>query len=186
MGSDATLRSIGHILVGDDYARDAIHVAVAPVVALETLEPGQHVGLTPDGRARTLLMPTVGIVDPFLRQPVKAGERFWLFLYPGSIASLRHESSSAANASIHAREAALLSPSKAGCVQMRVLMNRRRAAQTWTPDDLDAIDVAYREVEDAQDAALAALYAEALPPERLERPEPDLDALARDYWGEDA
>jgi hypothetical protein len=69
--------------------RDAVHVAVAPVVAVSCLKPGDHVGLqelelaTADARH-------IGVVDPFRRDPVKPGERFWLFLYPGSVTTLRH------------------------------------------------------------------------------------------------
>jgi hypothetical protein len=32
----------------------------------------------------------IGVVDPFLVKPVEPGQRFWLFLYPGSITGLRH------------------------------------------------------------------------------------------------
>lgn len=65
--------------------RDAIHVAVVPVTAAERLRPGDHV----DAAGGTEGKP-VGIVDPFLTAPVRKGERFWLFLYPGTIRSLRH------------------------------------------------------------------------------------------------
>lgn len=69
--------------------RDAIHVAIVPVVARDKVFPSQHVGLV-DGQATALLSDRIGIVDPFLGTPVQPGETFWLFLYPGSITSLRH------------------------------------------------------------------------------------------------
>lgn len=69
--------------------QDAIHIAVAPVVAYRTLRPGEHIGLTEGGEADLFEKP-IGIVDPFLTQPVKKGDKFWLFLYPGSITSLKH------------------------------------------------------------------------------------------------
>lgn len=69
--------------------RDAIHVAIAPVVAAERLEPGTHVGFWPDGSVGCCKGP-LGIVDPFLSQPVSRGERFYMFLYPNTITGLRH------------------------------------------------------------------------------------------------
>lgn len=81
-------------IITTEQQRDAVHIAVCPVVSHWTeLEPGAHVAMSPDGA----IMPTsehpdpIGVVDPYLREPVKAGQRFWLFLYPGSITSLRHE-----------------------------------------------------------------------------------------------
>jgi hypothetical protein len=79
---------IGKLITGNDPHRDAIHIAVAPVIAGEKLYPGQHVGMK-DGRG--IAGGTyIGIVDPFLTVPVYPEQRFWLFLYPGSITSLRH------------------------------------------------------------------------------------------------
>ena len=81
---------VGQIISSRDVAhRDAIHVAVAPVIAAVPLKPGQHVGLRED-RATDRATP-IGIVDPYLKNMVQAGEAFYLFLYPGSIQSLRHE-----------------------------------------------------------------------------------------------
>jgi hypothetical protein len=82
---------LGQIITGEQY-RDAIHIAVAPVEALEDLLPGQHVGVTgKENPVAARQSPHVGIVDPFLRAAVKRGQKFWLYLYPGSITSLRHE-----------------------------------------------------------------------------------------------
>jgi hypothetical protein len=78
---------------GERVYRDAIHVAVAPVEAGEgNLLPGMSVML--EGGLAYETIPTyascVGIVDPFLAGPVKEGERFYLFLKPGTVTSLRH------------------------------------------------------------------------------------------------
>ena len=32
----------------------------------------------------------VGIVDPFLKEPVEPGERFYIFLFPNTVTGLRH------------------------------------------------------------------------------------------------
>ena len=72
--------------------RDAIHIATAAVFATEDLNPGDHVGFVTkdnDKMGRSEIAP-LGIVDPFLPKPVKKGVRFWVFLYPGTIQSLRH------------------------------------------------------------------------------------------------
>ncbi len=68
--------------------RDAIHIAIAPVVAGEKLWGGTPVRVD-DGIATTNGDP-FGIVDPFLTGPIQKGERFYLCLYPGSVTSLRH------------------------------------------------------------------------------------------------
>jgi hypothetical protein len=72
-------------------ARDAVHVAVAPAVALMPLQPGDHVGLDLKGRASTELSPHVGVVDPFRTTMIYQGERFWLLMYPNTVQGLRHE-----------------------------------------------------------------------------------------------
>lgn len=84
---------LGH-LIFDDQHRDAVHIAVAPVIAGETLTPGQRIGFTNDGDAFTVVgnTPTVGIVDPFLHEKaVYKGDRFYMFLLPNTITSLRHD-----------------------------------------------------------------------------------------------
>lgn len=77
-------------LIQQERGKDAVHIAVAPVIAGETLNVGAHVCIAADGKAYNERDP-IGIVDPFLKCKVKTGEKFYLFLYPGSITSLRHE-----------------------------------------------------------------------------------------------
>ncbi len=76
--------NVGELATGDDR-RDAIHVAVVSVTATVRVHPGQAVGV--DGNHSDT---PVGIVDPFLKVAVFPGERFWLFLYPRTVTSLRH------------------------------------------------------------------------------------------------
>lgn len=83
---------LGRLIEDGDRRRDAIHIAVAPVAAAERLAPGQHVGLVREGNLE-LVGPcdcAIGIVDPFLTADVEPGQRFWLFLYPNTVTSLRH------------------------------------------------------------------------------------------------
>jgi len=79
-------------LLSEHQTRDAIHIAVAPVVATESLSPGQSI-VVADGNAKATSDAErgVGIVDPFLRSKVSAGSRFFIFLYPNTITGLRHQ-----------------------------------------------------------------------------------------------
>jgi hypothetical protein len=88
-------------LIDQERGRDAIHIAVAPITAGEELSPGQHVCIDARSNEKGRLekkafasahpSSLIGIVDPFLKQNVQRGEKFYLFLYPGTITSLRHE-----------------------------------------------------------------------------------------------
>lgn len=88
--------TIGELITDDCQQRDAIHVAVAPVVAYEKLYPGQLIGLR-DGTNEAVSRPrreahnTIGIVDPFLVGPVYPGDKFWAFLFPNTVTGMRHE-----------------------------------------------------------------------------------------------
>lgn len=84
--------SLGKLITGN-VGRDAIHVAIAPVTAGEDLRPGERVGFVAGCTSVVYSMwaGAVGIVDPFLTQLVKKGERFWLCLFPGTVTSLRHQ-----------------------------------------------------------------------------------------------
>lgn len=86
---DTQKLGLGHIITSEQQ-RDAIHVAIAPVTVAMRVNPGEHVGIGSDGKA-TYGAPHVGVIDPFLKDAVEKGERCWMFLYPGSITSLRHE-----------------------------------------------------------------------------------------------
>lgn len=85
--STDALETLGTI-IGEWAGRDAIHLAVEPAIAAHRLRPGWDVGFI-DGRVGICDEP-VGIVDPFLKQPVQKGQRFWLVVYPRQITSLRH------------------------------------------------------------------------------------------------
>lgn len=83
-------------LIDTSEKRDAIHIAMAPVIAGQKLFPGQDIGFVTEGDFETVGMATsvikaLGIVDPYLKGPVFPGDRFWMFLYPNTISSLRHE-----------------------------------------------------------------------------------------------
>lgn len=74
-------------MAGDE--RDAIHVAVVPMVASEMLRPGQRVGVL-DGELAGPSEDVVGVVDPYLTDVVFKGERFWLCLLPNTVTGMRH------------------------------------------------------------------------------------------------
>lgn len=83
------LHTLGNVI--DEFQkRDAIHLAVEPVIASTDMDPGTHVTVK-DGFAYPVDQSQgVGIVDPFLAKMIKKGQRFWLILYPRTIQSLRH------------------------------------------------------------------------------------------------
>src|SRR5580698_4671880 len=87
--STDALETLGTI-IDERAGRDAIHLAVEPVVAGETLIAGADVGFLEDGTVGGSAKTLLGIVDPFLKSPVLSGERFWLVVYPRQITSLRH------------------------------------------------------------------------------------------------
>lgn len=77
---------LGKIIEPDrEVHRDAIHVAVIPMTATVLLLPGNRVN------AQGLpIAPHVGIVDPFLPDVVQPGQRYWLWLFPGTVTGMRH------------------------------------------------------------------------------------------------
>lgn len=80
---------LGEVIKTDLPLRDAVHIAVASVKAVEQLNPGQHVGVQL-GEAASWYKPHIGIVDPFRRVSIEAGERFLICLYPDSVTGMVH------------------------------------------------------------------------------------------------
>jgi len=76
----------------DSPGKDAVHMAVAPVVAGTTLFPGDRVAFN-SSRGVVRSDDPIGIIDPFLppRIPIPAGQKCWLLLFPGSVTGIRHE-----------------------------------------------------------------------------------------------
>lgn len=85
--STDALETLGTI-IDETQKRDAIHLAVIPMIAAVKLYPGMDVAV--DGDKATTVGELVGIVDPFLKSPVQPDQRFWLVIYPRKITSLRH------------------------------------------------------------------------------------------------
>lgn len=103
---------LGQIITEPQH-RDAIHIAVAPVTAATRLVPGQQIGFAQGSDEKVEgYKQGLGVVDPFLRKPVEVGQRFWMYLNPGSITSLRHEWTHPAFAAVEAPAASSKSPSE--------------------------------------------------------------------------
>lgn len=86
---DSQKLEIGQIITSEQE-KDAIHIAVAPVIASHRILPGYHIGLVRPGQASSRVESKIGVADPFLKLPIQKGERFWIFLYPQTITGLRH------------------------------------------------------------------------------------------------
>ena len=81
---------LGKIIEGEAN-RDAIHIAIAPVVATKELYPGQKIRLTgSDGAAEATDGNHHGIVDPFLGHKVCEGQKFYMWLTPNTVTGMRH------------------------------------------------------------------------------------------------
>lgn len=77
----------------EEDRRDAIHVAVIPLIAASRIDRGGCFFLTSDGRACECSVDyhaRVGVASPFIIRTVEPGERFWAVLWPNTITNLRH------------------------------------------------------------------------------------------------
>ncbi len=91
---DDTQKSIGTLLGSDVTHRDAIHIAVVPVIAADGLMGGDHVDLaygTTNQVKRAADGEGIGVIDPFLKTYLRKGDRCWLFLHPNTVTGMRHE-----------------------------------------------------------------------------------------------
>ncbi len=87
--STDALETLGQI-IDATQKRDAIHLAVLPMVAGGDLSPGEAIQVR-DGMAfTTSYEKATGIVDPFLPLGPETGQRFWMVLKPRMVTSLRH------------------------------------------------------------------------------------------------
>ncbi len=85
------LATLGTI-IDSTQKRDAIHLAVEPVIAGSFLNPGEHITVT-NGiayHAEPFSEAALGIVDPFIKDNIQKGQRFWFIMYPRMVHSLRH------------------------------------------------------------------------------------------------
>lgn len=76
-----------------DLPKDAIHIAVAQVIAGEDdLENGDPLNWK-DGIEGVVYrdLDAIGIVDPFLTSSLNKGDKFYMFLMPNSVTSLTHQ-----------------------------------------------------------------------------------------------
>lgn len=83
------LATLGTFITANEK-RDAIHIAVAPVKASQSLNPGEHITVRDGVAYATRIGEGLGIVDPYLPRMVNKGEYFWFLMYPRTIKSLRH------------------------------------------------------------------------------------------------
>ncbi len=75
-------------LATENAQRDAIHIAIAPIIASQNLKVGQHIGVDQNGKSCP--DSPVGIVDPFLKKGPKEGESFYILLYQNTVTGMRH------------------------------------------------------------------------------------------------
>lgn len=89
--------NIGQILSdSENIQRDAIHIAVLPVTSKETIYGGMWLRFAFESTTQVLQAddesPSImGIADPFIKGPIGAGQRFYMFVLPNTITSLRHD-----------------------------------------------------------------------------------------------
>ena len=87
------IKTIGKLLNGEEQ-RDAIHIAILPVIVDDHLSAGDTVKFVYGSTDKVRYAPeenSIGVIDPFLEDYIPIGSRVWLFLKPNSITGIRHE-----------------------------------------------------------------------------------------------
>lgn len=84
---------LGHIPV-DGSGRDAVHIAVVPMIVRERIALGQHIDVMPRVvlYAAGISADCIGIVDPFVAALAFDGDRICMFLWPYTITGLAYHS----------------------------------------------------------------------------------------------
>lgn len=172
------LETLG-MIIGPNEKRDAIHLAVDPVVAVEGLYPGQDVGFV-DGGVGMCDNP-VGIVDPFLKDAVKAGDMFWLVVYPREITSLRHVWSHPKfddEAEDEVEKAPL-----ADRIEFKKELDGTNAARRWVESYADSVGLDFDELVDAAEEWVSSSHNSTWGGEYLNRGELlDGVSLPSEFW----
>ena len=90
--STDALDTLGTCPIPEGSGRDAIHLAVEPVICgPENLQAGRLIRLVNGNVAISAKTEAAtGIVDPFIAGTIKPGQRFWFVVLPRTITSLRH------------------------------------------------------------------------------------------------
>lgn len=86
---------LGQPVTSKTTVKDAVHIAVISVASLEPLKPGDRISVS-ERIGKTIMVvkdrkTPQGIVDPYLTQTVKPGQKFWMCLLPGTVTGMRHE-----------------------------------------------------------------------------------------------
>jgi len=147
--STDALETLGTI-IGPNEKRDAIHLAVDPVVASQWMEPGDHINFIRGSNRLVEVVDrkdAIGIVDPFLEESVEKGERFWLVVYPRQITSLRHVWSHPAFKD--EQETVAVTDDKAARIEFVKELDGTNVSKRWIESYADSIGLDYDELTGA-------------------------------------
>lgn len=177
------LETLG-MIIGPNEKRDAIHLAVEPVVASHWMNPGDHVRFVHGSKLSVEVVDrkdAIGMVDPFLHGEVEKGERFWLVVYPREITSLRHVWTHPAF------EEEADEPAKKSSLEDRLEFKKEldgtNAARRWIESYADSVGLGYDELMDAAEDWITSSHESTWGGEYLNRGELlDGVSLPSEFW----